>query len=97
MQNALNCSKSEQQRATVEWQQHDDRLHVQLQQQADALQQAHQQITALKAGHDAQQHCMQQKHAEVSQLDSVMMQNSAVADISCKQLARSCCSLCMAL
>ena len=64
-QNALNTSQSEQQCARLEWQQQEGLLHVQLQQQCDALQQTRQQVTALKAGHDQQQHHMQQQYAEV--------------------------------
>ena len=81
MQNALSSSKSEQQRASVEWRQQEGGLHDQLLQQADALQQTQQQIAALKAEHDAQQHCLQQQHAEVSQLDIKVVQNLAVAEL----------------
>lgn len=66
VQNALSDSKSEQQCASLEWQQQTDLLHIQLQQQEDTLRHTHQQIAALKAGHDEQQRCMQQQHAEVS-------------------------------
>ena len=65
----------------MEWRQQEGGLHDQLLQQADALQQTQQQIAALKTGHDAQQHCLQQQHAEVSQLDIKVVQNPAVAEI----------------
>ena len=67
VQNALSSSQSEQQCARLEWQQQEGLLRGQLQQQCDAFQQTHQQMTALKAGHDEQQYHMRQQHAEVRQ------------------------------
>lgn len=74
VQNALSSSKSEQQCARLEWQQQEGLLRIQVQQQGDALRLTHQQIVALKTGHDEQQHRMQLQHSEVRQSASSVFQ-----------------------
>lgn len=95
MQLALNSSQAEQQFARLEWKQQEGLLHVQLQQQCNALRQTHQQMIALKAGHDEQQHHMQQQYDEVRRSAAHMSRAQQLqpdASLSCCSSRKQACA-----